>query len=128
MKGDVITCVACGAQQPDGRILCSVCTAKKSHLELLAIQTRFLPAVISGKLPLRLMRRHGRLESHIELLGYKGQAWCGILFESPPGKKNEWKGREIAFSLLADKELCVDCWQALTNAAKAFSESMTEAR
>lgn len=127
MKGDVMTCAACGAQQPDGRILCANCTAKKSHLEILAIQTRFLPAVMADKKPLRLVRRQGRNEAHLELLGYKGQAFCGILFETPSGKRTEWKGRDVAFSRLGDKEICGECWAKLTDAAKALAAAMTEA-
>lgn len=117
-----MTCRNCQSFVADGRLLCPTCVQAQSHKALLALQGDFLPAAVKGNPPFRLVRRVGREEWHIEMLGFKGQGFCGALFANPP-KQRLWEGRKEKVPYLKlDKEcLCADCWQTLAEKVKEIA-------
>lgn len=115
-----MTCRNCKSPVLDKNLLCPKCTAAQSHEAILALQGDILPAAVKGDPPFRLVRRVGREEWHIEMLGsYKGQGYCGALFTNPP-RQRLWEGRKerVPYPRLDKERLCVDCWQTLTEKVK----------
>ena len=121
-----MNCRACGAPVLDKNLLCRECVAGVSHRAVLALQPGFLPMAIDGRVDLRLWRRTGQREWHVEMLGgYGGQAFCGVLFDNSK-KKREWAHRQKAYSKLdVENDLCAACRAMLASKAAAIA---TEAK
>lgn len=120
-----MTCPKCG-DSIDGKLLhCPRCLAQQSHQAVLKLQKGILAAAAGDSLkfpPFRLIRRIGRLEWHIEMLGYRGQAFCGVVFESPRKKKREWERQTKPFAaMMSHANLCMDCQQALADKMKEIT-------
>jgi hypothetical protein len=115
-------CPDCGAPLvgPKGEPLlaCARCAARNSHKALLALQANYLPKVMaSNEPPFRLLRQAGRQDWHVELMGYRGQAWCGVLFD-----QGNWHAREAKYSFLdGEFNLCDKCRAALAEKAAAVA-------
>lgn len=118
-----MTCRVCKIPVLDGKLMCPACVAKLSYKALLDVQADFLPAAMRGNPLFHLARHRGKQCWHIELLGYKGQAFCGIVFESAK-KRSEWERPKngIEFIKLELKEdLCPECRAALAKKAAAVA-------
>jgi hypothetical protein len=120
-----MNCRNCKQPVLDGKLLCPACVAELSHKAMLNVQGDFLPAAMRGHPQFRLLRRRGKREWHIEMLGYRGQGFCGVVFESAR-KHNDWDKRNLEFvKLELEESLCPECRTTL--AAKAAAVAM-EAR
>lgn len=123
---DVNCCRCCGASLigPKGEVLmvCVPCTTRDSYKALLAMQQEFLPAVVASDYQLTLRRRAGKKEWHIEMLGYAGQGFCGVLLNEFAKGRSEWSQRKKKYSEL-DREtgICPECRTVLANKATAVA-------
>ena len=112
----MLMCRCCGHPVPDSKLgpVCQACIERQSHQAVLAVQKDFLPAVIRGYPCMRKVRRHGKKEWHLEMLGYANQAFCGVCFEKLRGKAN-WEKKKIEWREVAGEQpnICPDCWKTL---------------
>lgn len=125
-------CPKCGASMigPKGenQIICAACAARKSHEALLGLQVELL-SKIAWDHKFRLLRRAGTQEWHVEFLGpYRGQAFCGVLFENP-AKRSEWITRiEEIYAFEGVANLCAKCAATLKERVAAAAPLHAEER
>lgn len=105
---------------------CRKCIKAQSRQSVLERQVDFLPAAIAGNPPFRILRRRGLHDWHVEMLGFHGQAFCGLTFDDKDstGSRITWDKDAKAFSLLNVREdLCADCRATLAQKVKEIARA-----